>query len=362
MNTIHDYLFWRGDLTFDQVPFNDVDAGILARFAYEPMDGIVSDNFYEQTLLKDACREMLNDPGLVDHVIERDIDPKFIWEISNCRRFSDIRLSGYVNEINTETQIQFSAVVFDINGEGDYYLGFRGTDNTLIAWKEDFNMGFEFPVPAQAQALEYLETALRKFKDGTFMIGGHSKGGNLSIYSSVFCRPEFRRAISKIYNFDGPGFTSSIMETEGYKEISSKIITYVPKFSVVGMILEHEEDYSVVDSNATGIMQHELLTWGIEPGGYDLVDDLDKGSKFLDETMRAWIGNLSKEEREVFVENIYSVVEASNATTIAEFVDNKNEAVSRMISMYSRMDSDSNSCIINGIKNFVECAKKNIRK
>ena len=363
MYTIEDYLLWRGDLTFEQSPFNDVDAGILARFSYEPMDGIVSSDHYDKKRLKDVCAELLNKPDLPEYVIDKTLDPKFIWEISNCRRFEDIMLSGYVNEISLETQTQFSAVLCDINGEGDYFLAFRGTDSTLIGWKEDFNMAFEFPVPAQSQALEYLEKTMRKFKDGTFMVGGHSKGGNLSIYSCSFCGPEYRRAITKVYNFDGPGFTKDLMDTtEGYKEISSRIYTFVPRFSVVGLLLEHEEDYEVVDSNESGLMQHEILSWGVEALHFDYVEELDKSSRFLDATLKDWLKKIGKEEREQFVESIYGLIEASNAGTVDEFSQNRNEALTKMLVSYSKMDNESKAGLKNTVKHFMDSAVKIIKK
>ena len=41
MANLMDYLDWRGDLTFEQAPFNEVDNLILAQLVYVEFEGIV---------------------------------------------------------------------------------------------------------------------------------------------------------------------------------------------------------------------------------------------------------------------------------------------------------------------------------
>ncbi|MBR1796651.1 MAG: DUF2974 domain-containing protein [Clostridiales bacterium] len=341
METISDYLRWRGDLTLKEAPFNEVDAGILARFCYEPFDHIVSDSVREWMTVSDVCNALMNRPNLNDDVLNRDRDFGFIRQMGLSARFGSMRISGYVNEIDEERQIQFSASLFDLDGEQNYYVAYRGTDNTIIGWKEDFNMGFEFPVPAQTKALSYFENVASSYKDGTFIIGGHSKGGNLAIYAATYCNERYNAAISDIYNFDGPGFTEKIMKTDDFIKIGDRIHTYVPEFSVVGMILEHLEDYSVVHSDETGIMQHELLSWEVGPHEFVHKEEVNAGSRFVDKTFKDWISGLDKKQREQFVDTVFNLMMSSDAHTLAQFSSMRAETLNSMIKTYSSIDDET---------------------
>ena len=341
MDTIFDYLKWRGDLTFRQYPFNEVDAAILARFCYEPFDGIVSSALREFSVVKDVCNQLLNSPTLNNDVIDVKFDLDFIRAIKEAPRFANMSVSGYVNDIDEERQIQFSACVFGIDEEQNYFVAFRGTDNTIIGWKEDFNMGFEFPVPAQEKALDYFERAVASFKDGTFIVGGHSKGGNLAIYAATFCDDKFNSPVTDIYNFDGPGFTEKIMQMEQFKRIEHQIHTYVPEFSVVGMLLEHLEDYSVVHSDQIGIMQHEMLSWETGPQSFIHKKEVSKETKLFDKAFKDWIQGLDKLQREQFVDTVFNLMMCADAHTLAEFTQKRKEMMTKIIGTYKRMDAET---------------------
>ncbi|MCQ2504093.1 MAG: DUF2974 domain-containing protein [Saccharofermentans sp.] len=345
MNTIFDYLEWRGDLTLEQAPFNDVDAAILARFCYEPFDGIVSESFRKKIKVEDACNAMLNIPNLDKKLLIPKEDTKLIQVIARSKRFSSMKMSGYINDIDLQRQTQFSAVVFDLDNEHNYYVAFRGTDNTLIGWKEDFNMGFDFPVPAQITALEYFEEARIGLKEGTFILGGHSKGGNLAIYASAFASCNCQDTIRAIYNFDGPGFTETIYEREQFLAIEDKVRTFVPEFSIVGMILEHSEDYSVVSSNALGFMQHEPLSWEVARDSFPLIDRVAKGSKFIDHTLKDWLSGLSMEEREKFVDTIYSLLTSGNKKKVYQLGENKLESANALVKTYAGLDDKTKKAL-----------------
>ncbi len=341
MDTIFDYLKWRGDLSFKQYPFNEVDAAILARFSYEPFDGIVSPAFREFSVVKDVCNKLLNSPTLNNDVIDAKFDIDFIRAVKETPRFANMHISGYVNDIDEVRQIQFSACLFGIDEEQNYYVAFRGTDNTIIGWKEDFNMGFEFPVPAQEKALDYFERAVASFKDGTFIVGGHSKGGNLAIYAATFCDDKFNSPVTDIYNFDGPGFTEKIMQTEQFQRIEHQIHTFVPEFSVVGMLLEHLEDYSVVHSDQIGIMQHEILSWETGPVSFIHMKEVSKETKIFDKAFKDWIQGLDKIQREQFVDTVFNLMMCADAHTLAEFTEKRKEMMTKIIGTYQKMDAET---------------------
>ena len=356
MYTVNDYLFWRGDLTLEQSPFNEVDAGILARFAYEPFEGIVSDNLRDWVQVSYACKALLNSPTLNDDVLDPNRDNEFIRRVGESKRFGNMKISGYINDTDIGRQIQYSSCLFDLDGEQNYFVAYRGTDNNIIAWKEDFNMGFEFPVPAQKRALEYFESVVSTFKDGTFMVGGHSKGGNLSIYAATFCDDRFNVPVTDIYNFDGPGFMENIMKLPEFKKIENSIHTFVPEFSVVGMILEHLEKYSVVHSFENGIMEHEILSWECEATSFVHKEERSAGSKFFDETFRNWIAGLDKVQREQFVDTAFGLIMCDNAKKLAEFKINRRETLNSMIEAYKKMDEKNKAGFKSAAKRLFETA------
>ena len=360
MNTITDYLVWRGDLTLSQSPFNEVDAAVLARFVYEPFEGIVSGNLREWRVFSEVCEELINNPVFN----EADTDPKhndnFVRLVGKSERFKNMKIAGFVNEVNLDLQTQFAACLIDLDGEQNYYVAFRGTDNTLVGWKEDLNMGFEFPVPAQEMALKYLEQVLTAYKDGTFTIGGHSKGGNLSVYSATFCDEMFNAPIVDIYNFDGPGFAEKIMQTPEFMKIEDHIHTFVPEFSIVGMILEHLEDYTVVLSEQSGIMEHELLTWAVEGPRFIYRERVSKGSRFFDKTLKNWLEGLSHEQREQFVDAVYSIMMSSDARTLAQLSSNKNN-LGLMIKTFKNMDSDIRAGVFKTVRMLLDSASSTLK-
>lgn len=361
MYTVFDYLYWRGDLTLKDSPFNEVDAAILARFSYEPFDGIVTDSLRNWVTVKDACALMLNSPTLNEDVLDAERDTEFIRKIGDSKRFGSMKISGYINDTDIERQIQFSACVFDIDGEQNYYVAYRGTDNNIIAWKEDFNMGFEFPVPAQTRALEYFESVVSTFKDGTFMVGGHSKGGNLAVYAATFCDDKYNVPVTDIYNFDGPGFKENIMEMPEFKRIEDSIHTYVPEFSVVGMLLEHLERYSVVHSFENGIMEHEVLSWETGPLAFIHKEERSAGSKIFDQTFKDWISGLDKDQREQFVDTVFGLLMCDDAKKLAEFKINRRETLNAMIETYKNMDEQNKTGFKAAAKRLFETAGKMLK-
>ena len=70
-------------------------------------------------------------------------------------RFRDVRVMGYVDAIDPQAEKQFAAMTFRLT-EDLSYVAFRGTDASLVGWKEDFNLAYRCPVPSQTEAARYL--------------------------------------------------------------------------------------------------------------------------------------------------------------------------------------------------------------
>lgn len=317
---IFDYFVWRGDLTLEHSGFNEIDGVILARLSYLPFEKIMEQQSMNATKIAFAAKAFLELPN-IDSIVLMKEDVRLLAFLAESPRFQNMEILMYVNQIDTETQTQFSVITVKLN-ENHYFISFRGTDNTLIGWKEDFNMSFVCPVPAQELALHYIENIAHSVS-GSFIIGGHSKGGNLAVYASSCCSDDIQERIEKVYNYDGPGFDERFLLTDGYKKIFRRVNTFVPQSSIVGMLLGHEEEYTIVHSSQlSGILQHDTYSWEIERDAFVCLESVNNSSKFIDYTLKAWVQDLDYSQREKFIDTVYTVISETNATTFRELGDN----------------------------------------
>lgn len=298
------YLKWRGDLQIKDYPFNEVDALILSELVYIHFEGIVQNAGEEGCITireastrygKSTSREML---------YYRDKEDLFD-ELALSPRFADMTLCNYVSTLDIDKQQQFAAMHINIT-PNQTFIAFRGTDSTVTGWREDFNMSYMMPVPAQQSAVDYVnQTAKGLFKK--YWIGGHSKGGNLAIYSGVYCNPKIQKKIVKIYSFDGPGFNRKMVDDTAYKLVEDRIDAYVPENSIVGMLMEHEEDYKVVQSTEFGLLQHEGFSWVVDRDQFVLANDVGEFSKSFSVTLKNWLAGMSTEQRKGVVDAFFDV-------------------------------------------------------
>lgn len=309
MANMIDYLLWRGDFDFQESPFNEVDSLILTQLVYLDFDGIVPDLCSKsyitlgkagQAYLKKFEDKPANSfPPLIQDCME------ILKSALKTRRFKNCRLSKYVNDINQDEEYQFSAMKI-LLGDGSVYLVFSGTDNSLTGWKENFNMSYLTETPSQRKSVEYVNEALT-FVRRDVRLGGHSKGGNLAVYSALKSKKSIQNRLIDIYNFDGPGFTQEMVKKEEYQNILSKIHTIIPQSSVIGMLLEHEESYSVIKSTEKGLLQHRAISWQISGSHMVHVDKLTEHSMFWDNTLKQWLKGLNTNERKNFVNALFHV-------------------------------------------------------
>lgn len=352
---IFDYFTWRGDLTLEHSGFNEVDGVILARLAYLPFEKIMEQRSLNTVKISFAAKAFLALPD-IDSVVLMKEDVRLVTFLADSPRFQDMEIMMYVNQIDTETQTQFSVITVKID-EGRYFISFRGTDNTLIGWKEDFNMGFVCPVPAQELALHYVEDIARSVS-GSLVIGGHSKGGNLAVYASSFCPDDIQERIEKVYNYDGPGFDEKILLTDGYKKICQRVNTFVPQSSIVGMLLGHEEAYTIVHSSqVSGIWQHDIYSWEVKRNGFVCLESVDNSSRFIDYTLKAWISNLDRSQREKFINTIYTVISKTNATTLEELGDNWFSSAVIVLKSVKNLDEATRHAVMQALVLLAKSAK-----
>lgn len=362
MADILDYIMWRGDLSFACSPLNEVDNLILCRLSYLPMDGIVSESYEESITISAAARRFFAKKKLINQlkkssVIQKEDFP-LLEALAESHRFGSLKLCGYTNHIDYDSEKQFSCITVDL-GEDSYFLAFRGTDDTLVGWKEDFNMTFLPVVPAQLDAVSYLEAAAGSLI-GSLYLGGHSKGGNLAAYAAVCCPDEVKSRIRTVYLNDSPGFQADMLEDERYKAIRERLQIYVPQSSVVGMMLEHEEGYVVVQSTQHGLFQHDLYTWNVMGTGFVHLETVNAGSHFLDRTLKEWISQLDTEEREFFINTLFDILSVTNAKTLPEMSEGWLKNTAAVINAYKQIDKPTKHLLNQTMSALFQAGRNNL--
>jgi len=365
MANMFDYFSWRGDLDFDQSPLNPADNVIFCQLSYLPMDGIVPP-------LTDAAASGIS-IGLVMDILSKNLqsdspddkpylmfkdDPVLIGVLGSSKRFRDCRLFGYVNHIDADHEKQFSAVSVN-TGDDSCFIAYRGTDSTFVGWKEDANMSFKDAIPAQLEAVEYLEKIASIVK-GPLRTGGHSKGGNLAVYAASFCSKKTQKRITDIYSNDAPGFHEHVINGEGFAAIKNRIRSFIPQGSVVGMIFENGCDYTVIKSSQSGLLQHDLYSWEMTHNNMVQVDHITAGSRFVDKTLKDWIGKLDNERRKQFLGVLYGILSASGVKTIPELERDWFNAAGRMIKSIGKIDSSTRMLVHATLAELFNAARKNL--
>lgn len=362
MGTILDYIREYGDYTFSEKPLNEVDSLVLCQFAYLKFDGIVPGAGEHGDAVSMGFLENHQDKDrLFADERYRENNTALFRGMLDSARFSTLRMNYYVNMIETDKETQFSAVTFFLE-DGTIYAAYRGTDETIVGWKEDFNLAFSKPVTGQLRSVEYLNEVASEFEKPFFM-GGHSKGGNFATYAAMNCKEEIRNRIVKIYNHDGPGFRPEIRKQGNYDEIAGKVVKIIPHSSLVGMLLEsHAAGYMVVESRSFGLLQHDPYSWLVREDEFVRVKDIYKGRRFMDETLNEWILSLNEEQIHSFVDTLYEVVSASKAVTLIDFTADWKKSMMAVAAAFKGLDEETASMLKRIIASLFELAGERARE
>ncbi|HOO27647.1 MAG TPA: DUF2974 domain-containing protein [Lachnospiraceae bacterium] len=340
MKNMIDYVNEYGKYPLKELPFNEVDSLILSQFAYLKYDGIVpsvNENL-PSVVLKDLPSHPEFSNLFGDERYEK-VNRALFRAAADSSRFQNLRLNHYVNIVDTGWEIQFSAVTYLLE-DGLVYIAFRGTDETIVGWKEDFNMAFRTPVPAQEKAVQYLNYAAAGIA-GSFIVGGHSKGGNLAVYSAMKCRESVKERMIRIYSHDGPGFQQEVLDSGEFDVIKDRIRKLVPHSSIIGMLLQTQETYEVVECKSFGVMQHDPFNWLVEGAGFKKAGGLYRHVKMQDESVNQWISGMDKEQIREFVEQLFAVINAPGAATLIDLKADWKRSSSAMLGAIEGMDEKS---------------------
>lgn len=340
MGNIMDYISWRGDLSFEQSQFNEVDNLILACFSYVNLDGISAVTKQKGIGLKKLTKEFMKLHTMKELEADKSfirLAPFMMMEMAKSVRFGKCVVRNYVNDIVTEAEQQFAAMEIVLE-DGTSYVSFRGTDDTIIGWKEDFNLSTGV-VPAQKRAIEYLQK-ISEHTDGMLRVGGHSKGGNLAIYGSVMCKSAHEK-ILEIYSNDGPGFSREFQELPETKEMMPKIIRIIPEYSIIGTLLEHEKEPVIVASSSKGLLQHDGFSWEVQGPALVRRDSLNKTALRFIEILHKWIDGMDMEQKRLLIEDLFATLQTSGYENLSEVQSGGLKSLAAMVKRVEKFAPES---------------------
>ena len=350
MANLLDYLDWRGDLTLGQDPFNEVDNLILAELSFVDFSGIVPPPGQGSgiPLYEAAERYFARFPEgeKIDMgVLVPDAIPGMLRKMAACPRFRDMKLGCFADWLDNDNAVQFAALTIE-TGDGAVYLAFRGTDDSLAGWKEDFHLACVPEIPAQRLAVEYTRQTAKQYPRKKLRLGGHSKGGNLAVWAALNVPDRVQRRIQQVWSNDGPGFHEDILSLPEHQDVARRIVTIIPQSSLVGMILEHDEDYTVVESSEKVLMQHDGFSWEVKGAGFVRLGSVTRQGRHHDLVLKEWVRQMPLDQREKFVEGLFSLLTASGAQTLTDLKEENLKAVGAMIKAMKDMEKDTRDALL----------------
>ncbi len=339
--SIFEYIEKYGNYGFEEKDFTEVDNVILSALSYLDLEGIVSSNVKNKKMLGEVFSTYFKLFSVQDKnimAVRNAID--IFKSIGKKKRYRDILMYCYAY-VGDEEQ-QFSAVVMDITSDVSY-ISFEGTDHLISGWKEDFKMSYQFPVLSQRRAIHYVN---RNFIWGKrkLILGGHSKGGNLAMVASMYCHYLVRRKILWVYNNDGPGLRMDQLQSKNYQMISSKLIHIIPDYSIVGLLLQHTDNFQVIQSTKKSILAHAVVTWVVEGDSFKRAKQ-SKISKIMDEGLARWLEQYDDRQKEKFVTSLFDIFSEAGVSNLIEIMDNK-AVILKLIQQSVHIDVETRKMIL----------------
>ena len=346
-----DYLTWRGDLLFTERPLNRVDNLIFSHLAYLNLEGLVPGPGEGAPVPLCEVLARYTKAGIDQSRRYQDPGP-LLRKAGVCPRFAQVGVGGFVNQVDNDRQIQFAAMTFHLP-DGSRYVAFRGTDNSIVGWREDFNTTFLAKTPGQEAAAAYLSAQAAC----PLYVGGHSKGGNLAMYAAAFCAPSVQDRILKVWTNDGPGFHGEILDAPGYAAILGRAELIVPQDSMVGILLSSKLEPIVIQSSASGPMQHNPATWQVSGTDFVPAQGLSAMSQFLDQTLDRWNEDLTDSQRQTVITAVFDALDASGATTISQINDNRWVCYNAILKAARSMEPQVQKTITDSLKKLASAGK-----
>lgn len=327
-----DYMRWRGDLSLQSAPFNEVDNLVLTELSYLDWSGIVPPIGHGSITIKQACDLFFARNKYEDIPPDNFLTLHPYYDlahlIADSQRFGNIQLQAYAYDFDPLKEKQFAALTLTLS-DRTLFVAYRGTDSSIVGWKEDFNIAVMCPTPSQKEAADYLSTVLHH-NWYRARVSGHSKGGNLAMYA-VAMYPKKNRIIT-VYNNDGPGFTPEFCQSEAFQKIKPQLQMFIPQSSVVGLLMCNDADRQIVTSDARQtIMQHSPFSWQIEGNHFLRQTSNTEISQEVKATTNSWVYNISNQDKLAFFDTVYALLDEAGVKTLDDVGANLLKLAPRLI-------------------------------
>lgn len=344
---LRDYIAWRGDLTFDMIPFNHIDAAIFSQLSMLQLEEVLIKN---GNSIKMTIKEIVE--SLSEEIREKNYNLGFIIpddiikafeEMAKTKRYQNLVIDNYVNLISKDEETQFSALTIDID-HNTRVVSFSGTDDTLIGWKENFNMVYMDTVSCQNLSVDYLEKVSRRVR--YLYVVGHSKGANLTLYTTLHSTSRVQKKLVEAIGFDGPGITEDIELIDKFDKNIEKVVFYIPDDSIIGTIFDHYEKVKVVKSKAKGLFQHDLFSWEVTYNDFIYAEARTKESIHIENKIKDMISKMDEHTKHSFVNEAYRLLVNSKNETLTDISRDKLMIAKNFLSI----DSDKRSMFVKILK------------
>lgn len=330
MGKILDYVRWRGDLTLDREPFNSLDAGLFAAFAYLPFDSSVKGHTLEA-----ATKRLIQKKTLIH-------SDKLEAELVNLSdRYKNMHFLDWSHLSQKKLPVQFTAMTIELDSE-TILVAYRGTDGSMVGLNEDVDMSYQPEIFGQSVAADYLDKMAQAYPDKKIYTVGHSKGGNFAAYALYAASPSLQDRVIKAYSFDGPGFMKEMYNQIEFQRVIPKMMTYVPEGSIFGMMLDHPERVIVVKSRMKHLMkQHNPLHWEVARNSFVMAPGLSNASRIIRSTFISWNTKIPREKREAFWLAFFTALESQKITEASQLTTNKIRGAIQFSHAYLALDPDA---------------------
>ena len=345
MSNSFDYLLWRGDLSFSADGFNEVDGVILSVLAYIDLGEISVEDNRLYNMMREYLPDRKYDSQRMGLVIPSKNINRIFCLAASTRRFSSIKVTDYEAYTSVEDMCQYAAVVFHLSN-GESVIAFRGTDDTLVGWREDCALSYLDEIPAQRLALSYFKRMCEKYPDRKFYIVGHSKGGNLAAYSFAMAPDALKERVVRIYSYDGPGLRPALADKMRESQYRDRFVFILPQSSFIGTMFDKCNDYTVVKSVSRGSTQHDAFGWDVKGKSFVKMSSLSAIGKRNEEQFRQSIRDMTDEEKKEVIDTLFTVIESTGATNLSELADGKLKAVATLMKNYGSVEKSRRELVL----------------
>lgn len=353
-----DYVTQAGSKTVADFPLNELDVACLNELGYLPYQEHLQTqmDWSKFHLLADLASQLADQDRTFDFLVTKE-RIALLEAVLAAPRFEGLALGHYVNDISQEYEHQFAAMIWDLSAAGHRQVVFRGTDDSLIGWKEDFNMSYQRQIPAQQLALAYLKSYLEA-EDGALVVSGHSKGGNLALYASSFLPLDLQERLVGVHIYDAPGLHESVLGSSGYQGLKPKVVAFRPQEAIVGVMLGSDLTYQTVASLGKGMEQHDMSKWQVAEATFVPVDGLSDLSLSLEQTFDDWLATHSSQDLKLFFDTCFDLFFDAGIDSLNDLSSNTNQVLKQLLVTANQLDKDQRDFLLKAVGDLIGLYQK----